>query len=194
MGFTVPYQTDSRDELVNWLLEHQHEPDRCEILDHSRRGNVLYVVFHNRPQAYRFIAVFLLQGPSPAARRAGDHAWGYKDLDESMGPIVKGCPERLLRQSDVQCPMAVAWREACRFERQVQAERRQLARCCRSGDRLHYRLGCNQEGDVVVTIEFVRPHSPTFFIGRDEAGQLWRYRWTSVVIDPPKARHDSHVA
>lgn len=194
MGFTVLYQTDSRNELVNWLLEYQHEPDRCEIVDHSRRGNVLYVVFRNIPKAYRFIVVFLLEGPPPAARHAGDRSWGYKDICESMGPSVKDCPERLLRQSDVQCPMAVAWREACRLKRKAQAERRRLASRCRSGDRLHYRRGCNQEGDVVVTIEFVRPHSPTFFIGRDEAGRLWRYRWTSVVIDPPKVRDDSHVA
>lgn len=194
MGYTFPFETETRDELIDWLLEHQHEPSRCEILDHSRRGNVLYVVFHNRVDDYRFIAVFLLQGPTPASGCSGDRAWGYKDMDESMGPYVKDCPERLLKQSDVQCPEAVAWREACRTVRTAKARRRRLASQSRSGDRLRYHLESSREGDVVTTIDFVRAHTSTFFIGRDASGRMWRYRWDRVVIEPPPASHDCNAA
>ena len=183
MGWTVPYHTHSRDQLVDWLLHHQNEPGHCEIIDHSRRGNVLYTVFRHIPKQYRFIVVFLLEGPSPAARRAGDRAWGYKDMDESMGPGVCDCPERLLRQSDVQTPNAVEWREACRRERRERAERRQLSKTCRCGDRLRYKAGWTQEGQLTGTVIFMRHHSATFFVGKDLEGKLWRYRWSSIVID-----------
>lgn len=188
MGWTFPNHTPTRKRLVDWLLEHQNEPGRYEIIDHSQRGNVLYTVFRNIAEDYRFIVVFLLEGPSATSRYAGDFAWGYKDIDESMGPSVLGCPERLLRQSEAQSQNARAWREACRLERRARAERRQLAKTCRSGDRLRYHAGRAREGAVIASVTFVRHYSSTFFVGRDVDGKLWRYRWDSVVlVDSSKA-------
>lgn len=182
MGWTFPYSTTSRDQVVDYLLREYGDPGLCEIIDHSRRGNVLYAVFHHHPKDYRFIVVFLLQGPSPRARRQGDRTWGYKDMDESMGPCYYGCPERLLRQSDVHDEQAVAWREACRQQRVTNARLRHLSRQLQAGQILQVAAGWDANGQRMKPVEFVRSYSPTFFIGKDEAGKLWRYRWSSVVI------------
>ncbi|QEA38628.1 hypothetical protein FGL86_05735 [Pistricoccus aurantiacus] len=185
MGWTIPHSMNSRDQLVEWLLREQNNPGHCEIIDHSRRGNVLYTVFRHLPKQYRFIVVFLLEGPTPASRRAGDCSWGYRDMDESMGPFVYDCPERLLRQSDLQDDQAVEWREHCRRQRRERAARRKLASECRAGDRLQLKAGCDRDGQPTATVVFVRAHTATFFIGKDTDGKPWRYRWSSVVIDTP---------
>ena len=126
--------------------------------------------------------VFLLQGPTPAARHDGDHDWGYKDMDESMGPCYYDCPERLMRQSDVDDANAVEWREACRHKRRERAQLRQLLKACRPGDRLQLKTGWSREGPLTATVIFVRHHTSTFFIGKDQDGKRWRYRWGNVVI------------
>ena len=194
MGWSVPYHTHSRDELVDWLLQHQNEPGHCEIIDHSRRSNVLYALFRHVSKRYRFIVAFLLEGPSPDARRAGDRSWGYKDIDESSGPRVYDCPERLLRQSDAQDTNAIAWREACRRERREQAERRRLSKACRPGDRLRYRACWNQDGSLIGTVIFVHHHTSTFFVGKDLEGKLWRYRWSAVVTGDTSEAANSDAA
>lgn len=194
MGWTVPYHTHSRDQLVEWLLREQNNTGHCEIIDHARRGNALYAVFQHRPAQYRFIVVFLLQGPAPASRRGGDHAWGYKDMDESMGPYHYDCPERLLRQSDVDDANAVEWREACRRHRRERAQLCQLAKACQPGDRIQLKAGFSREGPLTIAVIFVRTHTATFFIGKDLEGKLWRYRWNNVVIDSVSLAAASDVA
>lgn len=194
MGWTTPHSTDSRDQLVEWLLREQNNPGHCEIIDHSRRGSVLYTVFRHIPKRYRFIVVFLLEGPTPAARRAGDRSWGYRDMDESMGPFVYDCPERLLRQSDLQDDRAVEWRESCRRQRWEHAARRKLASECRAGDCLQLEAGCDHDGQLTTTVIFVRAHTATFFIGKDTDGKLWRYRWDRVVFTAPAVTAETDVA
>ncbi|WP_147301559.1 hypothetical protein [Kushneria indalinina] len=184
MGWSLPYHTHTRDQLVSWLLENQSEPGRCEIIDHSCRGNVLYTVFHNISKQYRFIVVFLLEGPTSSQRKAGEQSWAYKDIAESQGPRVYGCPERLLRQSDTQYTNAVEWREECRRRRRESSQRRKQALTCQYGDRLEVvtRIGWNGEFDETKTVVFQRAYTATFFIGRDTDGKDWRCRWDRVVI------------
>lgn len=182
MGWTIPHSTNSRDQLVEWILSEQNNPGHCEIIDHSRRGNVLYTVFWHIPKQCRFIVVFLLEGPTPAARRAGDFSWGYRDMDESTGPYVYDCPERLLSQSDLQDDQAVEWRERCRRQRRERVMQRKLASECRAGEHLQLKAGFGHDGKRAMTVIFVRAHTATFFIGKDADGKLWRYRWDRVVV------------
>lgn len=184
MGWTVPYTTTSRDELVRHILDEHNEPGRFEIIDHSLRGNVLYVVFRKPEQGYRFIAIYLLSGPSPRSRREGDRCWGYKDMDESMRPYYYDCPERLLKQSDLQCEDAVAWREACRQHRMKKRRVKALAAEIEYGTVIQMAAGWDASGQRTKSVTFVRGHTATFFIGKDETGKLWRYRWSNVVGDP----------
>ncbi|MAM55833.1 MAG: hypothetical protein CMN25_00655 [Salinicola sp.] len=187
MGWTVPYTTTSRDELVRHIFDEHNEPGRFEIIDHSLRGNVLYLLYFKPEQNYRFITVYLLSGPSPCSRREGDRGWGYKDMDESMHPYYYDCPERLLKQSDVQSEFAVAWREACRQHRLKIKRQKTLASEMPAGTVIQMAAGWDANGQRTTPVTFVRAHTATFFIGKDGDGKLWRYRWSNVVGDPTES-------
>lgn len=176
------------------------------LVDHSQKGNTLYVVVHipsrtlakeMKPRQfvdlsgatlhleanYRVILVFLLQGPP----RGDGGGWGYKSMDESMGPAQVGCPERLLKLSQVNDRHG--WREECRKERRRVQARKQWAKTISPGDTLNYRRGpweFNPEtGDYELKIEpvtFERSWSRTFFIGKNKDGERYRYRWDMLAV------------
>lgn len=83
-------------------------------IEHCVRGNVLWTVHVIREvtthaEVARFIGCFLL-------RSNPGYGWGYKDMDESMGPCYYSCPLGYLDM--VPCPdnvpYAKAWREKVR--------------------------------------------------------------------------------
>jgi hypothetical protein len=73
------------------------------------RGNTMYALHESGPEGNtrKWIAVYLLQ------RSGGD--WGYKPIEENMGPVQMDCPVSYLDEADE--PMnqyAREWREAVR--------------------------------------------------------------------------------
>jgi hypothetical protein len=85
-----------------------------EVVDHSMRGNVFYGLvkrtkFDTNEVEY-FAVVYL------TSRRNGE--FGYKDMDESMGPYYYDCPNRILNKLEVLSPnpseCAKKWRDTCR--------------------------------------------------------------------------------
>lgn len=139
-------------------------------LDHSAVGNTLYIAAQMKTEI--LIVVYLLQGGGQ------EHGWGYKDLDESMGPMVNDCPEKILKLSTCQHPGAVAWRERCRAVRKAKREATKYLRGLEAGTMVDY-------GGSPVEFRFV--HSPTFFVGKDKAGNLYRYR-TRYIEVPENAK------
>lgn len=83
MGWLTGWR--SKDEVLTHLYG-MIGPDR--ILDKALVGGVLYVAVKGRDGRPDFIAVILVSG------ERGE--WGYKDMDESMGPNEASCPLRLL--------------------------------------------------------------------------------------------------
>jgi hypothetical protein len=76
----------------------------------------MYVLHESGPSedVRRWIGVYLLD-------REKDYGWGYKPMDESMGPYYYGCPVSYLDQADEPVnETAVEWREKVR---QLAAER-----------------------------------------------------------------------
>ena len=57
-----------------------------QAIKHCARGNILYVVHESTTatETYRFIGVYIL-----LKDREG---WGYKPMEESMGPYFYSCP------------------------------------------------------------------------------------------------------
>lgn len=110
MGWLFSTRWRTKDELVRHLTEAQgcthtlrdesgktigEVRGSMETLAHSVRGNHLWSVmeakYPERPDLdVRFIALFLMA----CDRRNGD--WGYKDLEESMGPNECDCPLKYL--------------------------------------------------------------------------------------------------
>ncbi len=141
MGWTY-FASRGRDTITllkeTFVAENAHA--KWEWLDHAVRGTVVYAVMRLTPKdgskdttyvpdadgSFRFIAVFL------TSRRGRDgYDFGYKDITESMGPVEKDCPKRLL---DLASPFrddyqgsGRAWRDAC-VNRRVDVRRAKAAK------------------------------------------------------------------
>lgn len=192
--FSCNPDMDRKRTVANILDDYRHTHGRfAHLVDHSLNGNTLYMVLQTpvkrpsfvRPAPkistwptefhlhgnYRFIAVYLLKGP---ARGSGE-GWGYKDMDESMGPVEAGCPERLLKQSQIKDS---GWRERCREARRRAAVKRKWASTLKSGDLL--KLSCFKKA-----VTYVRPFSNTYFIGRFE-GESTVYKFRLSWLELPE--------
>ncbi len=116
MGWSVTYEK-SRAELIVELTktETQSDGSRWECLRHTTVGNVLWTVWEVTPAPpepprayrppYRFIGCHLL---APGGKGWG---WGYKGMDESMGPAYYTCPLAYLDMVPVADP---GWRDQVR--------------------------------------------------------------------------------
>jgi len=88
MGWTFTLGYDKKDMVKDLLIETATR----KVLDHSVRGSRLWVAFElvNRDDSRdRVIALFLL--------RKDGYSYGYKDMDETMGPYYYDCPLKLLK-------------------------------------------------------------------------------------------------
>lgn len=106
--------------------------EHCRLRDYSTYGNEFYAVVQNIETGNRVIVVCLMQG-DPKKYHHEDIRWGYKDMDESCGPYVLNCPERLLAQSDCQHERAVEWRQKCRSARASKAAHKAFIRSLQYG-------------------------------------------------------------
>lgn len=85
MGWIFSTRPATKAAFVKQLLHEQFSDGRWELIDQSLRGNNLWTLV--RPSAEEsgpFIVLFRLQRQ--------DGCWGYKDMDESMGPYYYDCP------------------------------------------------------------------------------------------------------
>lgn len=130
MGWLIGW--DSKAEVVAHLLAERDENHVKQ--DHALVGNVLYVVYRRADKGYRYIAVFLIGTDGSRGARN----WGYKDMDEGMGPCYYTCPERLLAQSDVNEGYAPKWREQCREARKAKGGNKAFIASLKKGDRFMY--------------------------------------------------------
>jgi hypothetical protein len=121
-------------DILRHEINGENEHGTWEWLDHAQRGSVVYAVVKKTPKgissdttyvhecdgSFRFIVVFLTS-------RKGEpgYDFAYKDITETMGPVEKDCPERLLQLAspfrDSYQGHARAWREACRAKRTADA-------------------------------------------------------------------------
>jgi hypothetical protein len=102
MGWLGGY--DSIQEIKEQVLR-DNRNDGYKVIDHASTsyGKHLWVAFQH-PKGYKFIAIYLIE------KRGGSYA--YKDMDESMGPVVCDCPIRLLDQVPMpEGGYAKEWRE-----------------------------------------------------------------------------------
>jgi hypothetical protein len=117
----------SKAALVQHLIG-QCDTGGMKLLDKALVGGVLYALIQKGDE--RFIAVILIKG----YREPGGTEWGYKDMDESCGPNVEDCPERLLAQSTINDGYAPEWRARCRAARAAKAGGAKFAETLKPGD------------------------------------------------------------
>lgn len=95
MGWYLDPTLETRKALVDDLTRTESNENRTRTcLAHCLRGNVLWSVveysFTDGTAAHRYIGCDLLQN-------GGSRGWGYKPMDESVGPYYYSCPMKYLK-------------------------------------------------------------------------------------------------
>lgn len=170
MGTTCIPSINNRKEMVNYV-KRELLPDAHDI---SVNGNIVYALVTSDSDGRKVIIVIKMSGIQ------GE--WCYKVMDECMGPSYYDCPERILKQSEVDdVGFALRWREDCRQKRRDKAAYKNLAESLKPGTTLKRRIGYAMDGAQYEDVVFLRPHSATYFVGTIK-GELYRIRWEDVVI------------
>ncbi|MBO6031678.1 MAG: hypothetical protein J6Q22_09415 [Prevotella sp.] len=100
------------DRLLTWCRKDENGivTSSGEVLKSAMVGSVYYAAVKNH-KGEVFAAVFLTCGRT----RWDNTAWGYKDMDETMGPNESKCPASILALlTPTDSKWANEWRERCR--------------------------------------------------------------------------------
>jgi hypothetical protein len=105
MGWSFTYGA-TRQSIVNDILK-GFDP-KVKILDHASTcyGKRLWVTIEHDSLA-PIVILYLLD-------KSKGCGWGYKDMDESMGPYYFDCPLRLLKGNGMHNEFSIRWREKVR--------------------------------------------------------------------------------
>lgn len=178
MGWLFGWST--KEALVEHLV--RQDGGNCAVIDHSLRGNNLWMLCQRKDSGFKFIVLCKI-----ACDRTSEALWGYKDIDESMGPCERDCPEKFLSQSDDTSGYSVEWRAKCREWRKRRRERLSAIAKLRDGDRFYV-------GDRALTFVEARhyyPHNPrrckNYVIGKSANGEVRRYAKSRVRVEPAAA-------
>lgn len=128
-------QDATRADIINELT-HERVNDRgvFRTLRKCFRGNTMYALHESGPPGNlkKWICVYLLQ-------RNGKFGWGYKDIEETMGPYYYDCPVSYLDEADPPTTeTATKWRDEVRAKSNQRASKRPkvgeiwklIAGCC----------------------------------------------------------------
>lgn len=108
--------------MIHRCLYGSAAPSMYQPLTHALRGQHLWVVFERRPDIppeqatpERFICLYLLGSQK-------GYGWGYKAVEETMGPAETGCPLSYLDMVPDPGSYSTDWRERVRkhHERRLQ--------------------------------------------------------------------------
>lgn len=110
MGWTTVYGASRRDIIDELTRDETNEKRVYRTLRKCFRGNVMYALMESGPhgETTKWIAVHLLG-------RDGNRGWGYKSMDETVGPIYYECPVSYLDAADpATAEYAIEWRKTVR--------------------------------------------------------------------------------
>jgi hypothetical protein len=128
------------------LVKHLTDENGLATIAKSVRGNVLWTVHEIKPDANgnvkRFIGCYLLSG-------GRDMGWGYKDMDESMGPCNYDCPLKFFDMVPDPGGYATAWRESVRAFHASKAVKAAVRKGIVIGSRIVLTEGCTILGKPV---------------------------------------------
>lgn len=159
MGWTFVHRSTRASIIAEVLSSSFHE-----TVDHVIHGNVIYAIKRVQDRddipaerrGQQYIAVILISG-----RGDPGYQYGYKLLDETMGPCYYDCPLRFL--DSVPCPdstYAVEWRAAVRKHHAEGAARRRFLRALRVGDTVTLVDGCRPASLRITCAEPLKGQGP----------------------------------
>ena len=152
-----------------------------KILKCATVRNVFYAAVQNNDDAPHmpgkvWALVVLIQ------RTRGDYNFGYKDMDENMGPNADDCPIEILDLlSPTDHDYALSWRASCRAKREALASKPKVG----AGTRVRFATPLRfTNGDELSVFERVDSRSSTFRsveTGRQYMISGWRDRAYEVI-------------
>lgn len=110
MGWSFSYGWSNPSDVKRDLLRDYEGNDRVDVLAHKSTcyGRHWWVALKSKETGKSFIVLHLLA-------RGSYGEWGYKDIDEQMGPVDVDCPVSLLDMTTEPTEgCAVAWRARVR--------------------------------------------------------------------------------
>jgi hypothetical protein len=108
MGWSFLNQCRTRSDLVAHLRRPERFGDKFELARACVVGSRHWYLVRDRETGMHWVGLDLMQG----GRR---HGWGYKDLDETVGPCAVDCPVSYLDAPHVKLEgWAAQWRERVR--------------------------------------------------------------------------------
>lgn len=146
------------------------------LLDRAYHGNTVYSLVQLKKDGSKLILVDLV-------RKGSDGFWGHKPLSESCGPYELDCPERILKQSTCQSPLAVAWREKCRQKRRDKAETIKIFKQLKPDT-----IITTNRGDK---LKFMRAYNTSYsqiVCSQVTDGKVYRFRYTD--FEPNQLKQD----
>ena len=111
MGWLFMYGASRRDVIDHITRDQSNEEGVCRTLRKYFRGNTMYALHESgkHGEVRKWIGIYLLQ--------RSVEGWGYKDMDESIGPFCYDCPLSYLEEADEPInENARKWREQVRLE------------------------------------------------------------------------------
>lgn len=137
------------------LIEHLVNGNGVKTLKHFLSGNNLWCVHEHDGQ--RWACLYLLRG-SPKVKN-DPYNWGYKDVEETMGPNEISFPYTWL---DLLTPTDSKYANEWRARVKARGEKLQKAT-----------VGSKWQG-YGHTFEIIKRRGPTSFRAKDEYGETWR--------------------
>lgn len=110
MGWMFTLDKRTRKELLEYLRRPERYGENLELLRSVAVGNNHWYLCRRKDDGPVWIGLDLMKGGGKSG-----HGWGWKDLDETCGPVEVNCPLSFLDQaSPTDHEYAAPWREAVR--------------------------------------------------------------------------------
>lgn len=153
MGWLFLHECRTKADVRNHLLKDLSRSDeRAErrVLEHRTVGNHLWLAYECVPTdpAQKPIKIVILALLAQDQRR-----WGYKDMDENMGPYYYDCPKAVIEAvGPTENEHALKWRAKVETFHTRNAERRAMLRAIAVGSEIVLK-GCTPERFKVTRID-----------------------------------------
>ena len=162
------YYTDGANK-ASMIKEIENSTRTCEILERAVRGNHLWHVLSPKSgDGEAFIVLYLLS--------SSKEGWGYKAIDESMGPYYHTCPTTWFGKYPTTNKTALAWRERCLSAASSKAAKSKAAKTVAPGDRLYRKC----DGEVFRVVEPREGSKSEFVIEGENSGKRYRAKRTFI--------------
>ena len=144
------------------LIDHLCTGNGVETLKRKFVGNNMWAVQRTK-EGITFACLYLIKG-NPRVQD-DPYNWGYKDVDETMGPCDTDFPEAWLDLlSPIDSKYALEWRQAVR-DRAARDRRIKIGTKWKYGGHIY---------------EVIARRSPTSFRAKDEFGDTWRVKLSQL--------------